>query len=115
MVQHFISYTYHGVEDFEERETIEQFLDCRDHSYQQDQEKEDIAEHEDQIVHSHTAYVCMGPTSGDIQAGSAIMHDLLCVVYGGNQYIDAEWIGRARDVARVGTISVVHKTRAKKS
>ena len=53
----------------------------------------------------------------DIQAGSEIMHDLLSVVYGGNQYIDAEWIGRARDVARVGAIRIVHKTsgRAKES
>ena len=50
----------------------------------------------------------------NIQAGSEIMHDLLRVVYGGNQYIDAEWIGRARDVARVGAISVI-QTRAKKS
>ena len=51
------THTHHGVEDFEEREAMNQLLDSRDHPRQQDQEKEDVAEHENQIVHPHPAYM----------------------------------------------------------
>ena len=61
----FIHTTNHRVEDFEEGETVNQLLDGRNHSRQQDQEKEDIAKHKNQIIHSHSACECMAPTSGE--------------------------------------------------